>query len=199
MKKLIETLERKLLEGFGTIFLTFPQVDFMIKNLAEQVKEYNPDCTLAILKSGAYPGRKLTSLIGGDYQEIEISRESRSIFGIPIKDIVAVGKMVARISPYKLNVSGEFKDKNYKRILLVDEECASGATFNLAKEIVRSKNKNADIREAVVHVCPGNHTPTYFFEKTIPLNRFIGRTTRFPWASYSPYFDQYADRLKSMV
>ena len=199
MKKIIEKLEREILETFGTRFLTFEEVDASIEKLAEQAKDYQPDCIVGILRHGAYVGRKLHNLLGGDYQELHISRPCTQIGGMFLKDLVLIGKLKCFSDPAKIEVRGEFQDKNYKRILLADEDCGTGTTLNLGKKHIQSKNPHAEIKEAVLHICKEGYTPDYFIERAVPLNRFIGRSTRFPWAVYSPYAEMYQKKLEALA
>ncbi len=196
MKNKLESLERTLLQEMGTNFLSLEEVDKSIEELANKAREFNPDCILGILTSGEYVARKVSQILNVKYQEIEVSRKSPNIFGVPLKDLVGVGKIMNYFTQFPLKVSGSVDVLNYQRVLLLDEECGSGLTFKKTSEIVKKSNPLVEIREGVITICSGDYSPNYFIDVAIPLNCLVGRVDRFPWVSYSPHYSRYLERLQ---
>jgi len=77
---------------------------------------------------------------------------------------------------------------NAQRALIVDDDCGSMKTLNLAKSHL--KKLGLESKTSVV-LNTTNGTPDFFSDIQVPLSKLVKGAKRFPWAQYSPYFKDY--------
>lgn len=196
-KQMILLLERNTLLAFGTHFRSMSEIDGSAGRLAEEIENFNPDCVVGILNSGEYIGRKLAQLLKKDYQNLDVSRNNQYFMGMRLNDMLGVNKLLSVARGYEVIVKSRFQNKRYDKVLLADEECGSGRTFQLSRQEVERTGVN-EIKECTITKCIGPHTPDYYETDEKSLNRFINRDSRFPWVPYSPHYKKYKKSLEEL-
>lgn len=199
LEKAIIMLERNLLKAFRVNFLSLEEINSMLERLAAKASEFNPDCVVAILRGGYYAGRNMADFLKTDYQELRISKDTKTILGVPLNERLIINKIGVVKNSYYRKVEGEFEDKGYERVLVVDEDCTSGKTIRLAKQTISNGFISPQIKTAVIRTNFGDFDPDYFVFRAIPSNGFMKSKNRFPWACQSPHYQTYLKWYKNSI
>ena len=201
VKRAVLSSQEKLLSYLGAQFLSMEDIQTLAKDLASKIAQsYHPDLIIGIDRGGTYPAYCLSKEMGIPYTTIDISREKSYLGGIEVGDLLVFPRLLKKTQeeprirkPFRYN-------GNMQKTLIVDDDCRSMKTLNLAKEHL--KEKGLESRTSVILTVP-HGTPDFFANQQLPLSRFIQGKERFPWLQYSSYFQDYqkwvADNSEDLV
>jgi hypoxanthine phosphoribosyltransferase len=187
LSRLVYKTQQRICESFGVHFLGLNEVEEMTEKLAEQVRstDFQPDLVFGILRGGYFPSKQIAKILNVPAALIDVSRP-RSF----LDNFILVHKLTgkSRIQP-QLN-SGVPSLNGYHSILLVDDDCGTGATFDVASQAI-SQQDDIEIKRAALVCYEGRYRPDFFAQENAPLNRLVRSRTRFPWLPSSPYYENY--------
>ena len=190
LKKSVATAERTVLNIIGTEWLSFNDIDNLVQNIADDVvqDDFKPDCIVGILRGGKYPAKKLAEILDLPYEFADVARSRDKIWGIEIRDIMFISKLMkTQIYPTIRDFSGNID--GYERILIIDDDCGSGVTLDVAEEILREHGAK-EFKRAALLVYPNRYHPDYWGEEVTYPSALIKTRKRFPWKTNSPYYQE---------
>lgn len=118
---------------------------------------YAPEMVLGIATGGVIPGAVIASMLGCDFYSMKITRRTGG-------DRASEEPQVLTAAP---------RQAAGRRVLIVDEICATGATLRLATAAVRHVGAT-EIRTATSFAMPGGYLPDFYTLQT-------DATVVFPW------------------
>lgn len=162
--------------------ISLEEVDKLSKELAEKVREYNPECVISIRKGGYRAGEVVANSLEVPHYSIKVSRWCSDFVSNSFVQYMCnqaplvnglcryMASLINRLSPTKLR---EDLDDNInlenRRILLVDDVEVSGKTIRIALKYLRSRGLR-DIKTAVIR-CEGSSSDYWVTSEKID----------FPW------------------
>lgn len=158
--------------------LTWDNVETQCRDIVARCEKYEYDAIVPIARGGVIPGRIVHESLGGDF--ITIGCRSYD------DDTHSQGELEWYQFPEET-----FRSKKYKRILLVDDICDTGATLEAAFEKIKACSPDSQILAAVI-VAKSVRLPAFgeiIFGSTIEPEKWVV----FPWepkpeVRVSPWF-----------
>ena len=121
------------------------------RGLARDRRTVQPDVVIGVAKGGVFVGSALAAALGVDFFPVRIEKRRRD--AAPLTEPV------------------EFPDLSRKKVLVVDDAAASGATLAKARAVAR-EGRRAQVRTAVLVVRPDGARPDFSFIETDELVLF---------------------------
>ena len=122
------------------------------RGLAHQIAgRFRPDVVIGVAKGGVFVGGALAAALGVDFFPVRIEKRRRD--AAPLTEPV------------------EFPDLSRKKVLVVDDVAASGATLAKARAVARKAGAR-EVRTAVLVVRPDGARPDFSFIETDELVLF---------------------------
>jgi hypoxanthine phosphoribosyltransferase len=123
------------------------------RQLAVRIAErYQPDAVVGVAKGGVFVGGALAAALGADFMAVRIEKRRRD----------------TRPEPGTVE---QLPDLTGKRVLVVDDVCASGSTLARARAVVRKAGAR-EVQTAVMVRRPGGARPDWFALETDELILF---------------------------
>ncbi len=195
VEKIVMASQRGLLSCLGVQFLSMEDVNDLAINLAGKIrKEYDPDLIVGVERGGVYPAYCLAEEMQIPYTTINISRKKMYVGNIETDQILLLSKLLGKSqkNPPRLE-SPFYYEGNARRALIIDDDCGSMRTLNLAKLHLARKNLKSKT-SVILHESRG--MPDFYAGKQTDLWKLAKRDKVFPWSQYSPYFKDYQLWLK---
>ena len=189
LERTVLSSQERLLSHLGVQFLSMEDIQTLSKNLANKITpNYNPDLIVGIERGGTYPAYCLSKEMQIPYTTVDISRDKNYLAGIETDSFLLLNKLLKK-SQKEPTIKKSFKYGGIaKRILIVDDDCGSMKTLDLAKSHLREKGLES--KTSVILTTPQG-TPDFFADWQLPLSKLIKGSKRFPWIQYSPHFKNY--------
>jgi hypoxanthine phosphoribosyltransferase len=122
------------------------------RQLAARIAQrYRADAVVGIAKGGVFVGGALAAALSADFYPVRIEKRSRDV--------------------PSLDAAAELPDLRGKRVLVVDDVAASGATLARARALARKAGAK-EVRTAVLVVRPDGARPDFCFLETSELVLF---------------------------
>ena len=189
IKRAVLGSQEKLLSYLGAHFLSMEDIQSLAKNLASKITQsYSPDLIVGIDRGGTDPAYCLSEEMQIPYTTINISREKSYLGGIEAGDLLGFPRLLKKTHEEPIIRTLFRYGGNARRTLIIDDDCGSMKTLNLAK--AHLKERGLESKTSVILTVP-HGTPDFFAGQQLPLSRFIRGRERFPWLQYSPYFQDY--------
>ncbi|WP_242337668.1 MULTISPECIES: phosphoribosyltransferase [Anaeromyxobacter] len=123
------------------------------RSLAQRIAaRYEPDVVVGVAKGGVFVGGALAAALGVDFYPVRIEKRRRDAAPLP-EPVV------------------ELPDLSRKKVLVVDDVAASGATLAKARAVTRKAGAR-EVRTAVLVVRPDGARPDFSFLETDELVLF---------------------------
>lgn len=186
--------ERALLRGLGVTFLSLGQVDELCLQLVRRVKSsgFDPEVVLGVAEGGLYPGCRIARGLNLPRGSICISHRQLRIANMDADDVIGGLFLRSALKGRQPEIKAAPDiDIEGKRVLLVDDDCATGDTLRMALNIVG--RSTTTVRTATLRrLAHANPMPDYCAEDYLGHRfRHPFRHPRFPWIKYSPYYREY--------
>ncbi len=199
LNRFVVNFERRILEKLKVKFASMDEVNSILDELAIKISEdgFNFDLVVGIANKGIYPAIYISRLLKKEVEILEVNRNKYSFCGVVIKDRFMINRLIyCKNNPVLRN---ELKRKTLpEKILIVDDNCGSGKTFNLVKEYLFCLGSK-DISTSCVYCYEGRVKADYVGFDVPGLNKFLKVSRILPWCDVSPYFHEYRERLKSLA
>lgn len=126
----------------------------VVRQLAARIaQDFRPDVVIGIAKGGVFAGGALAAALGSDFHPVRLEKRRRDASGGPV------------------TLAQDLPDFGGKRVLVVDDVAATGATLARARALARKKGAK-EVKTAVLVVRPDGARPDWSALETDELILF---------------------------
>lgn len=202
LEKIVLPVERLVLKSLGVNFVSMDYVDQILVEMVEMIRDdrmnFRPEMIIGIKRAGVYAAKKIAEGLHLPEDFIEANRNFKYLGSLSLNDRFMIGKILGTYTTQDPHLrDSTLRKKLPGKILLVDDDCGSGKTFNLVKDHLMSKGAE-DIKTACVFSYDGCFSADYVGLRVPRLNNLMKGSCRLPWNDVSPHNGEYSKRLMAL-